>query len=198
MTFRMEKYDPQKHDPWKVANIIYSADPELNYYVFGDRKEAVPTIKKLLEMGDNLFSIPYLECAVYDDELVGILISSTVQDKVKIDRASGKAFIKALGFWKFIRKFPNIIRMTKMVNSNLDQDAYFLHFIAVDSPYQNQGWGSKMMEHLLKDHEKIYVDVNIHNLPAQKFYQKMGFKLQSKHTINFKNKMIGTYSMKLG
>ena len=160
MSFRMEKYNPKKHDPQKVAEIIYAADVELNSYVLGEKKEAVQTIIKLLEMGNNYFASPYLECALYQDKLVGIVVSSTVKDKLKLDRSSGMAFLKAFGLWTFLKRFPT------------------------------------MIENILKKHEKLYVDVNINNMQGKNFYEKMGFKVQSKNLIKIKNKEIGTYSLR--
>ncbi|MEW6009692.1 GNAT family N-acetyltransferase [Methanobacterium alkalithermotolerans] len=196
MSFRMEKYNPQKHDPQKVAEIIYAADVELNSYVLGEKKEAVQTIIKLLEMGNNYFASPYLECALYQDKLVGIVVSSTVKDKLKLDRSSGMAFLKAFGLWTFLKRFPTMIKMDKIVNSNLDDDGFFIHFLSVDLPYQNQGIGTKIIENILKKHEKLYVDVNINNMQGKNFYEKMGFKVQSKNLIKIKNKEIGTYSLR--
>lgn len=192
----MEKYDPRQHDPKKVAEIIYAAEPELNYYVFGKKEEAVPSIRKLLEMGNNYFASPYLECAIYQEKVVGIVVSSTVKEKAKLDRSSGMAFLKAFGFWTFLKRFPTMIKMDKIVNSNLEDDGFFIHFISVDLPYQSQGIGTKMIESILKNHEKLYVDVNLNNIQGQKFYEKMGFKIQSKNVIKIKNKESGTYSLK--
>lgn len=91
---------------------------------------------------------------------------------------------------------PTLIRMDKIVSKQIDEDGYYINSFCVDCLYRGRGFGTRMLEMVVEKYKKVYLDVNIYNHEALKFYQKLGFQIQSENIIMLKKKKIGTYSMK--
>lgn len=98
MSIRLENYNPEKHNEHIVATLIYSADYEFASLVFGNQEEGVQLIAKLMKMENNYFALPYVDCAIYKNEIIGVIVGFYGKQKRALDRASGKDFFRVFGF----------------------------------------------------------------------------------------------------
>lgn len=106
MALRMIPFSPENHRKDVVADLIYKADEEMNYLVYGEHGRGVQTIVKLMEMDQGYFNPKYIQCVVEDEEVVGVVVGYPVHKKKEIDKASGKTFSKAMGTWTLFKNFP--------------------------------------------------------------------------------------------
>ncbi|MCL0065303.1 GNAT family N-acetyltransferase [Dehalococcoidia bacterium] len=195
MGIRLENYNSEKHDKHVIANLIYESDEEMNSLAYGGQERGIKVITELMSMDNNYFSPPNIKCAIYEDEIVGVIVGFQVNKKSKLDTDSGKAFCKAMGFLAFLKKMPLFLRMAKITSGKMDENGYYIHTISVGPTHQGCGFGTGMIEMLAEQQNKLYLHVNINKQRAQNFYKKVGFRPRSKDTIILKGKEIGTYLM---
>lgn len=50
-----------------------------------------------------------------------------------------------------------------------------LEMLFLDTPYMRKGYGRKLINQAIKEHQVLFVDVNEQNPDAVKFYKAMGF-----------------------
>ncbi|MBT9173571.1 MAG: putative N-acetyltransferase [Syntrophomonadaceae bacterium] len=192
----MEKFKPDKHDSQLVATLIYTVDPELNEMVYGSQTAGIAVIKKLLQLDGSYFSYPYLTCAVCNGEVAGVLLGFEGKEKQGVEKASAKAFVRAFGLWSFLKKLPTLMRMGRLTWKAIDDDGYFVSVLCVAPSRRGQGVGASLIKSVSAKYNKVYLDVNIKNARAQKFYAGLGFQMQGKNTLTYKGKIVGTYSLK--
>lgn len=70
--------------------------------------------------------------------------------------------------------YDNLIIGAVMVEPYLD--GILLDEIYLEAPYRNKGIGTKLIQQILSDHKIVYLWVYKLNLPAYRFYQKLGFQ----------------------
>ena len=199
LNVRMEKYDPEKLDAHhQVATLIYSADEEFSAIIYGKQDEGVEVIKKMMQMAPNYFTYPHVDCAVINGDLVGVLVGFPVKDKKALDQASGKCFARVFGFWAFLKKMPTMMRISHISWKEMDDQGFVVNSLCVSPSHRGKGLGSLMLEKVFETYDKVYLDVNINNDRALKFYEELGFQVKSKNTTKYKGKTIGLYSVMKG
>lgn len=171
MNITLERYDANKHDKRVLADLIFKSDEDMNSLVYG--REPVEVIIKLLEMGNNYFSPENTHLAILEGKIVGVIVGFPVEQKSKIDKDSGKAFARTIGFFSFLRKMPLYRKMSKIVAGEMDEDGYYIHTVSVSPKYQGKGIGTHMIEMIADKHEKLYLHVNSKNDLAIEFYNKV-------------------------
>lgn len=90
----------------------------------------------------------------------------------------------------WVLTIDGVLRGFVMFHQILDE-AIILNF-AIDSDFWRQGLGSLLLEHSLKilieeGARKVFLDVRESNLPAQKMYEKHGFKALGIRRDYYKN-----------
>lgn len=196
MSIILEKFNLEKHNPTKVATLIYSADEETKLMVFGEKEKGIQYIEKLMRMENNYFNPQYIYCAIKEGNVVGVIGGYGVDKKSDIDKDSGKDFIKVFGIWPFLKRLPTIMKMNKMMSKDMDEDGYYIHVLCVDEKHRREGFGTEMLKAIEKEHKKLYLHVSINNTKARAFYEKYGFKVQSEDSIIYKGKKVGTCLIK--
>lgn len=191
----MEKFDPAKHDLHRVASLIYTVDPELNSMVYGNEAAGTAVIKRMLQMDYGYFAYPHVHCAGCEGEVVGVLAGYDGKTKKELEKTSGKAFVQAFGIWPFLKRLPTLIRISNFTWKIIDDDGYFVNILCLKPSHRGHGAGTGMLKPVLEKYNSVYLDVNINNERAQKFYAGLGFKIQAKNTIMYKGKRVGTYSL---
>ena len=174
MALEIEDYDSQKHDEQTVARLIFASDPVFNTLVYGE--DAVAVIQAMLRLQDNFFDSRYARCAIYQGNVVGVIVGFPVSDKVEIDRKSGKDFARTMGFFRLLARMPLFVRMDKMMPAVEDEHGYYVHTISVDPDFRRRGFGSEMIDIVRSEHRSLYLHVNRDNEAAIRFYERNGFK----------------------
>ncbi|MBM4242087.1 MAG: GNAT family N-acetyltransferase, partial [Euryarchaeota archaeon] len=72
-----EKMDLERHDPYKVAELVYEADVDTFNFFFKNKASAVEKIEKMVEIGNNSLGHEkiYVVSDKGDNRVLGILIS---------------------------------------------------------------------------------------------------------------------------
>lgn len=92
----------------------------MNLVVYGDQREGIKVIRKLLSMGNNYFGPTYTKCAIQGNQIVGVIVGFPVSEKSRMDSISGKAFARTMGIFSFLKKILIFIRMAKLVSGKMD------------------------------------------------------------------------------
>ena len=173
MDIQLETYDPQKHAQDKLAELIWESDPEMNRLVYGEKPLEV--IKALLNVPETYFLPQYTKCVMLDGDLVGVVVYYPASKRQEVDKLAGQGFMKAMGFWGFVKRFFLYIKMDKMLGGEIDDDGLYIHPLAVDSGVRGRGIGSAVIRALEQENEKMYLYVNADNEGAIRFYKRNGF-----------------------
>jgi ribosomal protein S18 acetylase RimI-like enzyme len=193
MTITLEQYDPARHDQGILADLIFRSDEEINPLVYGD--DAIQVITRLLSIEGSYFSPAYTRCAMSDGQIVGVIVGFPVREKSRVDQLSGRAYIKAMGFFSFVKKLPLYLKMGKIVAGEMDEDGFYIHTISVSPTHQSQGIGSRMIEIMAEKHGKLYLHVNRDNQRAVNFYERVGFQKKFEGTITHKGRELSEFLM---
>ena len=193
MELKLEKYEPQDHDKDLLADLIYKSDPKMNTLTYGSN--AVDVIKKLLDIPESYFVPEYMDCAIVNDELVGVVVYFPVSQMKEIDKVAGNGFMKAMGFLSFFKKMPLFLKMDKMLGGDLDDDGLYIHTLSVDEKFRGRGIGSGIIEKISEENNKMYLYVNMNNEGAIRFYERNGFHKKHLGKMTHKGEVLGEYLM---
>lgn len=172
----------EETDVDEFRRLIQKAGPRFYPAVLGDRFEAV--LGDLFVQKKNFLSHEHV---VFADRLLdktgarpmGILNSYSGQTARREGTRLALGILRTLG-GRFFVKLPSMIR-AKWVLGGLRHDDYYIGSIAVDPQARGQGVGSFLMEwaHQIarfEDCSRLVLDVESENFPAQRFYERLGFK----------------------
>lgn len=193
MEVNLEKYNPEKHDKETLAKLIYKSDEKMNTLTYGSN--ALDVIETLLNVPESYFVPEYMDCAMVDDELVGVVVYFPVSKMEEIDKIAGKGFMKAMGFLSFFKKMPLFMKMDKMLGGDLDNDGLYIHTICVDEKFRGKGIGSDILKKIAEENSKMYLYVNMNNDGAVRFYKRNGFEEKHLGTMTHKGEKFGEYLM---
>jgi len=193
MEIKLEKYNPKKHDQEALAKLIFRSDEKMNTLTYGGN--AFDVIEKLLNIPESYFVPEYMDCAMVDDELVGVVVYFPVSQMEEIDKIAGKGFMKAMGFLSFFKKMPLFMKMDKMLGGDLDNDGLYIHTICVDEKFRGQGIGSEILNKIAEENRIMYLYVNMNNEAAIRFYKRNGFEEKHLGTMTHKGDKFGEYLM---
>lgn len=193
MEVNLEKYNPKKHDKEVLADLIFKSDEKMNTLTYGGN--ALDVIETLLNIPESYFVSEHMDCAVVDDELVGVVVYFPVSKMQEVDKIAGKGFMKAMGFLSFFKKMPLFMKMDKMLGGDLDNDGLYIHTICVDEKFRGKGVGSEILKKIAEENSKMYLYVNMDNDGAIRFYKRNGFKEKHLGTMTHKGKKFGEYLM---
>ena len=193
MEVKLEKYQPEKHDKELLADLIFRSDEKMNTLTYGSN--ALDVIETLLDIPESYFVPEYMDCAMVNDELVGVIVYFPVSKMEEIDKIAGKGFMKAMGFLSFFKKMPLFMKMDKMLGGDLDDDGLYIHTLCVDEKFRGKGIGSDILEKIVEENNKMYLYVNMDNKAALRFYKRNGFEEKHLGTMTHKGEKFGEYLM---
>lgn len=191
MIRRLTKND----DFTKVAELIYTTDKSLFPYIFGDKKRAIPVIKRLMELGNNTFSFNNTICYIEDNEIKGILVGYNPrfidEDKEIAD------YKKVFSFWELLQIYFKHINLKPLFNYKSYYGLYIQN-VCVDKNFRGKGIGSKLIERYLEfakryNYTSVLLDVSMYNKKAKKLYEQKGFNVIEEIPMGSENE--GCYRM---
>jgi ribosomal protein S18 acetylase RimI-like enzyme len=136
-----------------------------------------------------------MKCAMLDDNLAGVVVSYPTSQMQAVDKLAGQGFMKALGFFNFIKKLLFYMKMDKMLTGNIDPDGLYIHTLCVNSDLRGQGIGSEITHALAQENGKMYLYVNAANDKAISFYKKTGFEEAAYGEMQHRGKTYGEFLM---
>ncbi len=192
---KIEYFDSKKHDSIKVANLIYETDIEFNELIFGKKVQAIAFISKLLTIKAGFYTKPYLQCIIKDNEIIGIVSGYNLGYRAKIDRAVGSAFIRAFGFFGFLRRLGVLLKLNRALSGKMSKSGYYIVYLCVGSEYRGLGTGKNVIEYLSKSYPLLYLHVSVINFSAIRFYEANGFKKIYESKVLIRKQVHATFTM---
>ncbi len=199
MDICIEPYEPEKYHEKKkiIAELIFRADEYINPMIYGKGEKGIGVIQKMMKGDENYFSPENIKIVRDENELVGVLVSFDVEKRDHLDKSSGKALAKVMGYGYFLKKVPQFLKMRKLTTVGLDSKGYYILYLSMAPSHRGKGIGTRTVELLSEKHDRLYVHVNIDKKRAHDFYKKAGFQTVSKETVDMKGERIGLYLMEL-
>lgn len=177
-------FDAAQHDVSLVADLIARSDEQINPLVYGNN--TVEVIVKMVQAGGSYFDGKYLRVVIWDGEIVGVVVGYPVKEKATVDKLSGPAFAKAMGFIRLVPKIRFFQRLDGIMAGHMDPEGYYIHTLSIAPKHQGQGLGTKIMAALAAEHNIIYLHVNSNKTRSYSFYEKVGFREQSRGQMVYK------------
>ncbi len=186
----------------QICDWIYQTDKFLfNRLFVNDKKRAISGIKKLIDSPiinpyhRKFFLVAYDD--VYQNDIQGIAISFkgsdiTLKEELKAIRETGYSNLGSILEKPVIDYF---------LASSIKRNDYYIGNLYVNPKYRKNKIGSKLVKECINkarelncDNVLLDVEYKKENLP--KFYEKLGFKKDSKNYLRFFGKVYGCHGMK--
>lgn len=197
---QFEKLNVEKHNPLKVAELIYEADIETFNFFYKNKEKSAEVVKKLVLADVNNLNHQHIY-VVCDDEnyVLGVAVIQHGRRPFFLDELVSN--FKNLNLVDAF-KYTMISILDKMFLSDLeDQDSY-VAILAVDEAFRGRGIGSFILKkavELMKGHgsERAVLDVDVENPGALRLYEKVGFRIFKKKSLSLWRWDKGVYNMEL-
>lgn len=194
----LQKMDKNKHDSFKVSELIYEADAETFDFFFGNKRNASEKLGRLVGVGDNHLGYQQIYLVTNDDqEIVGIMVYSSGEKIGKINEL--KVIFGNFNFLDSLR-FIMIEIIDSLFLSKLNEDDFYYAIVAVDENSRGQGIGSFILEGGIKLARKMgcrraVLDVDIENEGALRLYERFGFRKFKEKSISLLGWKKGAFNM---
>lgn len=181
-----ETFNPNIHDVYKVARLVYDVDFRTFDMLFSNSTKAIKTIAKDLqkEKTDDCFKVILDE----NKNIVGILIIYT-------SKTSHKLYLKSL-------KLIIVDILDYFVLCDIGSDDFYIAEIAIDESMRGQGLGKKVLLDAInhaksKNYKRIILDADFRNDGAKALYERLGFKIFNKKRVKIGHFERGMNNMEL-
>ncbi|MBQ6813517.1 MAG: GNAT family N-acetyltransferase [Methanobrevibacter sp.] len=205
MIFR--DFNPEIHDIYKVAELIYDVDYRTFEHVFKSKEEGVEAIKNRLtfefaeEDGDEneLFYVFFDDDDIGEKEIVGMFNGGKgVQHSYFGDirnQFKHLKFSEALGLSK-------VSFMDNFVLVDVEEDDFYICEVAICSDKRGKGYGKEALSQLIQlakdlDCKRVVLDADFRNDGAYRLYKSFGFKVFNRKSFGFPGKKRGMRNMEL-
>lgn len=185
MIFR--EFNPDIHDVYKVAELVYDVDERTFVNIFSSREEGIEAIKERLLYdfsleGDDeseLFYVFFDDDDVEEENIVGMfnggkgVTHSYYRYSLSLFRHLG--FSQALGLAK-------VNFLDSFVLVDVEEDDFYICELAVLSSYRGKGYGKQALTQLIQmardlDCRRVVLDADFRNDGAFRLYSSFGFKI---------------------
>ena len=182
---KYETFNPDKHDLFKVAKLVYDVDFRTFDMLFKNQDSAIKTIARDLPkrgLGD------YFKVILNDDEIIGVLM-------IYNSRVSHKFYFKSF-------KLLIVDILDYFVLADIRDDDLYIAEIAIDSKLRGQGIGRKVIGDVIdyarrKGYKRVIIDADFRNKGAKRLYEKIGFRKFNKKRVKIGKFERGMYNMEL-
>lgn len=181
-----ETFNPEIHDVFKVAKLVYDVDFRTFDMLFKKREDAIKTIEKDLRKGktDEYFKV-ILDS---NDNIIGMLIIYT-------SKTSHKFYFKSI-------KLLIVDILDYFVLADIKKDDLYVAEIAIDESMRGQGLGRKVLLDVIgyaksKNYKRVILDADFRNTRAKALYESIGFKVFNKKRLKFGSFERGMSNMEL-
>lgn len=174
-----------------VANLIYDTDEYLFPFIFGPRWHGLPVLKRLIALENNSFSHRYIECIADGNEVQAILIG---YDHRTIAAAAEDAdYQNALSIIDRMLLVPKFWILQPILDKQ-DVTGVYVQNLCVAAAHRGKGLGAQLIRHFIETHPgNVWLDVELSNDAALRFYERLGFRLVSRKDVFIKG--LGNYRL---
>jgi len=194
---KFEKLDIKKHNPRKVAELIYETDRDIFNFFYKNKANTTQILKKLIRLGENNWGHEHINVITKDERIMGILLYSVGHHKL----GDLKVLFKNLNLTDALR-FMLIDLKDKLILSDLRKSDFYLAALAVDEKVRGEGIGGTILNHAInmarqRGCKRVVLDVALDNPRARKLYERIGFKIFNKKIFPWFGRKIGMFNMEL-
>ncbi|MBR6024003.1 MAG: GNAT family N-acetyltransferase [Methanobrevibacter sp.] len=163
-----QTFDPEIHDSYKIANLMYEVDFRTFDRLFKSKDKAILAIEKSLKKDDCIK-------VIFDNgNIIGLLIFYTHDKRVKTNLKSFKLLIVDI--------------LDYFVLCDIKKGDFYIAEIAVDKDYRSKGYGNKIIKDVLNhaknnNYKRVILDVDFRNAKAKSLYERLGFKVFNKKSF---------------
>lgn len=163
-----QTFDPEIHDSYKIAALMYDVDFRTFDKLFKSKDIAISAIERNLKKDDCIK-------VIFDDgNFVGLLVFYTHDKKIKTHLNSFKLLIVDI--------------LDYFVLCDIKKEDFYIAEFAIDKNYRSKGYGSKVIGDVLnyaKDngYNRVTLDVDFKNTKAKSLYERIGFKVFNKKSF---------------
>lgn len=200
-------FDPEIHDVYKVAELIYDVDYRTFVHVFKSKEEGVEAIKNRLtfefaedrEDENELFYVFFDDEDTEEKEIIGMFNGGKgVQHslfKDILEQFKHLKFSEALGLSK-------VSFMDNFVLVDVGDDDFYICELAICSNQRGKGYGTEALDQLIQlardlNCKRVVLDADFRNDGAFRLYSSKGFKVFNKKSFGFPGKKRGMRNMEL-
>ena len=188
MIFR--EFNPEIHDVYKVAELVYDVDERTFVNIFSSREEGIEAIKERLLYDFSLEDEDENELyyVFFDDE--------DVEEKNIVGMFNGGKGVThsyyrySLSLFKHL-KFSQAMGLAKVnfldsfVLVDVEPEDFYICELAVLSSYRGRGYGKQVLSQLIQmardlDCKRVVLDADFRNDGAFRLYSSFGFKVFKK------------------
>lgn len=183
---KYENFNPQIHDTYKVAKLVYDVDFRTFDLLFKNKDKAISTIENDLKKHEpeGTFKVILND----DSEIIGMLMAY-VSEKPHDFR------IKSL-------KLIVVDILDYFVLCDIEKDDLYVAEIAIDDSLRGQGLGRQVLLDVIdyaksKNLNRVILDADFRNVGAKKLYERLGFKEFNKKRLKIGSFERGMHNMEL-
>jgi len=164
-----------KDDSLGFAELLLLSAPYFPI-LFGDKIKSV--LQYLFEDYANLFSFENTYIIESNDEIAGMLLGYTWQEKSRENLKTGFLLFKKLGI-SLLGKYSILKKFNKTIGE-FNKDEYYISNIAIHPRFRGAGLGRELIFEAEKNAKiigvkRMILDVEKDNLEAIGFYKKLGY-----------------------
>jgi len=183
---KYETFNPDTHDTYKVARLVYDVDFRTFDMLFKTDESAIRTIQKDLYKRelDDFFKVILNE----NNEIIGILIIYT-------SKTAHKFYLKSL-------RLLIVDILDHFVLCDIEDNDFYIAEIAIDESLRGQGLGKAVLLDSIeyarkKGYDRATLDADFRNSGAKSLYERIGFKEFNKKRVKLPFFERGMYNMEL-
>ncbi len=202
-------FDPEIHDPYKVAELIYDVDYRTFRHVFKSKEEGVEAIKNRLiqidfakdaEKDENeLFYVFFDDGDVDEKEIIGMFNGGKGAQHSLFGDIKNQ--FKTLGFSEALG-LSKVSFMDNFVLVDVEEDDFYIAELAICSSQRGKGYGTEALDQLIQlardlGCKRVVLDADFRNDGAYRLYSSKGFKVFKRKSFGFPGKKRGMRNMEL-
>lgn len=181
-----ENFNPEIHDTYKVAKLVYDVDFRTFDMLFSTPEKAISTIRNDLKKHEVT---PTFKVILNDDgEIIGMLM----------------AYISNMPFDLRIKSLKLIIVdiLDYFVLCDIKKDDLYVAEIAIDDSMRGHGLGRQVLYDVIeyaksKNLNRVILDADFRNTGAKRLYEKLGFKEFNRKRLKIGGFERGMHNMEL-
>lgn len=181
-----ETFDPEIHDVFHVAKLVYEVDYRTFDMFFKSNNRAINAISKYLQKKkrDDYYKV------ILDDSrnIIGYV-------SIYLHDGGRDCYFKSL-------KLFLVDILDYFVLSDIGKNDLYLAEIAIDESQRGKGLGKKVLNDVLdyaksKNYDRVILDVDFRNEGAKRLYESMGFMEFNRKRVKIGSFERGMYNMEL-